>query len=71
MSIKSLKFKAIAIKTKCSNLLQVKSSQHLVFIADLAKPPNMFCKITRQLFDDHIIIYTVIKNMQLATISMN
>lgn len=43
----------------------------ILYLNDLPKPSNFFCKITRLLFADDIIIYTTTKNIQLATLAMN
>lgn len=43
----------------------------ILYLNDLPKPKNLFCKIIRLLFGDDIILYTTTKNIQLATLAMN
>lgn len=43
----------------------------VLYLNDLPKPSNCFCDMVRLLFADDIIIYTVTKNIRLATMTMN
>lgn len=43
----------------------------ILYLNDLPKPSSFFCKISRILFADDIIVYTVTKNIHFAALSMN
>lgn len=43
----------------------------ILYLNDLPKPSNFFCKINRLLFADDIVMYTTTKNVDFARLAMN